>query len=298
MRKTIVNAIYNPIFVAEVSSNHNKNLGRCLQFVDVASDIGCSAVKFQLFKIEELFAPEILQKSPEHRKRKQWELPTSFLPQIAARCSERRIKFACTPFYLKAVGELLPYVDFYKIASYELLWNDLLSACAKTGKPIVLSTGMATLEEVKQAVNSLKNAGCKDLTLLHCVSGYPTPVSDCNLSAIDTIRQSFGHLQSKMDLRFGWSDHSVNPGVIFRAVHRWGAEMIEFHLDLEGKGEEYRAGHCWLPDQIRSVIEVATAGLNADGNGEKVPAPSELADREWRADPSDGLRPLISVRKN
>ncbi|OGW41347.1 MAG: hypothetical protein A2Y97_08295 [Nitrospirae bacterium RBG_13_39_12] len=110
-----------PYFVAEVSSNHNQNIKRCLSFIDTAADIGCSAIKFQLFRIEELFAPEILQKSPEHRKRKQWELPVSFLPEISACCCEKNIKFACTPFYLKAVDELFPYVDFYKIASYELL---------------------------------------------------------------------------------------------------------------------------------------------------------------------------------
>lgn len=284
------------LFVAEISSNHNRSIERCFSFIDTAADIGCGAVKFQLFKIEELFAPEILQKSPEHRKRKQWELPLSFLPEIETRCKVKKVQFACTPFYLKAVDELLPYVDFYKIASYELLWNDLLSACAKTGKPVVLSTGMATLDEVKQAVDVLKNSGCKELTLLHCVSGYPTPVLDCNLSAIETIRKSFGHLDSIMNINFGWSDHSVNPAVVYRAVHRWDAEMIEFHLDLEGKGEEYRIGHCWLPEQIKPVIEAIDAGLNADGNGQKIPAASELEDREWRADPADGLRPLRKIR--
>lgn len=285
-------------FVAEVSSNHHQDLERCLQFVDVAADIGCSAVKFQLFKIEELFAPEILQKSLAHRARKQWELPVSFLPEISARCRERKIKFSCTPFYLKAVDDLFPYVDSYKIASYELLWDALLSACAQTGKPVVLSTGMATIDEIKKAVDVLINDGCKDLTLLHCVSGYPTPVSECNLAAIETLRKEFQDIKSEIQLHFGWSDHSVNSGVIFRAVHRWSADMIEFHLDLEGEGEEYQTSHCWLPEQIKSVIEAISTGLKADGNGIKMPAQSELSDREWRADPSDGLRPLISIRKN
>ena len=73
--------------------------------------------------------------------------------------------------------------------------------------------------------------------------------------------------------------------------------MVEFHLDLEGEGEEYRTGHCWLPGQIRPVIEAVQAGFQADGSGEKVPAPSELPDREWRTDPSDGLRPLLGLRQ-
>lgn len=277
-------------FVAEVSSNHHRDLSRCLAFIDKAAEIGCSAVKFQLFKINELFAPEILAKSKTHRDRKAWELPIEFLPELVRRCRSVSIKFACTPFYLDGVEELYPYVDFYKIASYELLWEDLLRACARTGKPVVLSTGMALLDEVAGAVETLLSAGCRDLTLLHCVSGYPTPAGECNLKAIETLRRQFG-------CPVGWSDHSVNPGVIYRAVHRWGAALVEFHLDLDGEGEEYRTGHCWLPEQIGPVIQAVQTGFYADGNGEKVPTPSELPDREWRADPADGLRPMRAVRQ-
>jgi len=284
--------------VAEVSSNHNQDLDRCFAFIDKAAKIGCDAVKFQLFKIEELFAPEILAKSEVHQKRKAWELPVSFLPKLAERCKKRNIKFSCTPFYLKAVDELLPYVDFYKIASYELLWNDLLTACAKTGKPVVISTGMATLDEVKSAVGILVKAKCKDLTILHCVSGYPTPVNECNLAAIETIRNAISYELSAISWHFGWSDHSVNPGVIYRAIHRWDAEMIEFHLDLDGTGEEYKTGHCWLPDPIKTVIETVRSGFKSDGTGDKIPTPAELPDRDWRADSSDGLRPLKQKRKN
>jgi len=285
-----------PRFVAEISSNHSQDLDRCLQFIDKAAAIGCTAVKFQLFKIDQLFAPEVLGKSEEHRRRKAWELPVSFLPHLAARCRMKRIQFGCTPFYLKAVEELLPHVDFYKIASYELLWNELLRTCAQTGKPVVLSTGMATMDEVKAAVNVLTDSGCKDLTLLHCVSAYPAPVTGCNLSAIETIRKEFRNPQSAFRIQIGWSDHSANPGVIYRSVHRWRAEMVEFHLDLDGKGEEYASGHCWLPDEIDQVIQTIRFGFQVDGTEEKTPSASELPDRRWRADPSDGLRPMKAVR--
>jgi len=285
------------VFVAEVSSNHSRDLNRCQAFIDKAAEIGCDAVKFQLFRIRELFAPEILAKSEEHRQRKAWELPVEFLPALAARCHEAGVQFACTPFYLDAVEELLAYVDFYKIASYELLWGDLLITCARTGKPVVLSTGMATLDEVQRAVAVLHGAGCRELTLLHCVSGYPAPVSDCNLAAIETLREEIHNPKSGIRIQFGWSDHSVNPGVIYRAVHRWNASMVEFHLDLEGEGEEYSTGHCWLPEQIRPVIEAVQTGFHADGRGKKMPARSELSDRDWRTDPSDGLRPLLKMRE-
>jgi N-acetylneuraminate synthase len=279
-----------PDFVAEVSSNHHRDLKRCLVFIREAARLGCSDVKFQLFRIRELFAPEILNRSKKHRDRENWELPVEFLPELAACCRADRIAFSCTPFYLEAVEQLYPYVDFYKVASYELLWGTLLAECARTGKPVVLSTGMADLDEVRDAVDILRKNGCRDLTLLHCVSGYPTPAADCNLAAIATLRR-------EMDCPAGWSDHSVQPAVIYRAVHRFEASMIEFHLDLDGAGDEFRTGHCWLPEEIRPVIETVNTGWVADGSGKKAAVPCELPDRDWRADPDDGLRPLVATRE-
>jgi N-acetylneuraminate synthase len=279
----------NPVFIAEASSNHGRDLDRARAFVDAAADAGCDAVKFQLFRIDRMFAPEILSKSPKHRARADWELPLSHLGPLAEHCSARGIRFSCTPFYLEAVAELAPFVDFYKVASYELLVGDLLEACAATGKPVVLSTGMATMDEIAAAATTLKQAGAADITLLHCVSAYPTPAAEANLSAIAAIRAATG-------LKVGWSDHTRRPAVIERAVHRWGASAVEFHLDLDGQGAEYAAGHCWLPHEIAPVIARVRESLVADGAGFKGPQPSELSDREWRADPSDGMRPLKHVR--
>lgn len=276
-------------FIAEVSSNHNRDLQRSFAFIDAAAEVGCQAVKFQLFKIDQLFAPEILSRSEKHRRRKEWELPLEFLPELAKRSHAKGIEFSCTPFYIDAVAELEPHVDFYKIASYELLWDDLLAACAAKGKPVILSTGMATIEEIQHAVQVLRQHGCTEPRLLHCTSAYPTPYNEANLSAIETIRTA-----TKCSV--GWSDHTVEPGVIYRAIHQWGAEVIEFHLDLDSRGEEYAAGHCWLPGQIEEVIGAVNIGLHADGDGVKEPVESELADRMWRADPVDGLRPLQTIR--
>ncbi|MDC0863377.1 N-acetylneuraminate synthase family protein [Candidatus Pelagibacter sp.] len=276
-------------FIAEVSSNHSRNIDRAIEFIDTASKIGCDAVKFQLFKIDKLFAPKILENSKQHRDRKQWELPVEFLPKLAKRCKEKKIKFSCTPFYLEAVKELEPYVDFYKIASYELLWDNLLIACAITGKPVIISTGMANLKEINHAVKILRKYKCEP-KVLHCISAYPTPFNEVNLSAIETIRKTTG-------CEVGWSDHTVNPGVIHRAIHKWDAKIIEFHLDLDGKGEEFDTGHCWLPDKIEEVIKQIKEAKLTDGDGIKNPVPSELSDRQWRTDPSDGLRPFKSIRK-
>jgi len=279
-----------PTFVAEVSSNHHRDLDRCQEFIRTAAAIGCDAVKFQLFRVRELFAPEALRYNPKLLAREAWELPVEFLPSLAKACEQEGIQFSCTPFYLEAVGELLPFVDFYKIASYELMWDELLVACAETGTPVVLSTGMATLPEIQHACTVLRSAGCRDLTLLHCVSSYPAKPEECNLAAIETLRKSCG-------CPVGWSDHSVDPGVISRAVHRWGATMVEFHLDLEGQGAEFGGGHCWLPNPMRELIASVRAGFRAEGDGVVGPVASEMEERPWRADPEDGLRPLRSTRK-
>lgn len=282
-------------FIAEVSSNHQRDLGRALRFIDQAADSGCDGVKFQLFRIKQLFAPEILSKSPRHRDRERWELPADFLPQIAERCRARGMQFGCTPFYLEAVETLAPLVDFLKIASYELLWDDLLRACAQTGLPLILSTGMASLSEVRHAVDVLAAAGGTDLTLLHCVSGYPARPEDAHLAAIDLLA-ALDEESESMRIRAGWSDHTVEPGVLHRAVHAHHAKAIEFHLDLEGDGDEFETGHCWLPHQIARTIRDIRCGEIAEGESRKEPTESERVERTWRADPRDGLRPLREIR--
>jgi sialic acid synthase SpsE len=281
--------VNTPLFIAEASSNHARDLSRALAFVDAAADCGCDAVKFQLFKIARMFAPEILAQSARHRARVEWELPLAHLGPLAEHCSERGIAFSCTPFYVEAVEELRPFVSFYKVASYELMVTPLLEACARTAKPVVLSTGMATMDEIVAAAATLKRAGASDITLLHCVSAYPTPAAEANLAAIAAIRAATG-------CKTGWSDHTRTPAVIERAVHHWDAAAVEFHLDLDGTGAEYASGHCWLPEEIAPVIARIRQSVVADGTGFKEPQPSEIDDREWRADPVDGMRPLRHVR--
>ena len=276
-------------FIAEISSNHNGSLPRALELVDRASEEGFDAVKFQLFGITDLFAQEILDKSEEHRARSKWELPKEFLRPLRKRASELSLGFSVTPFSISAVQESQDFVDFFKVASYELLWEELLVHLAQTHKPVVISSGMANLAEVAHARDILVESGCTDISILHCLSSYPSPPEETNLSAIATLRDALGE-------KTGWSDHTRNPGVIHRAVHRWGAEIIELHLDLDGKGFEFAPGHCWLPEEAGKVIREIREGQGSDGSGIKEPAPSEIADREWRADPSDGLRPLKHMR--
>lgn len=280
-------------FIAEISSNHNGNKERCLELIRAASASGCWGVKFQLFRIEQLFAPEILQSSETHRLRRRWELPLHFLPDLAACARQEGLALGCTPFDLEAVDILLPHVDFLKIASYELPWLDLIRRCGETGLPLMFSCGMAEEDEVFQAVETARAAGVSDLTVFHCVSNYPVAPSNCNLAAIGTLQKLFPNTS------IGWSDHSVDPAVVSRAIQHWQCDAVEFHFDLEGHGDEFNAGHCWLPQQITPLVsgQEYDAAAHCDGRPEIQPTSSEEDERTWRADPADGLRPTLSVRR-
>jgi sialic acid synthase SpsE len=272
------------VWIAEVSSNHNGSLARIEQFLDTAVDIGAQGVKFQLFKIDKLFAPEAIKAKPELLARRAWELPVAFIPHISHMCRARNLLFGCTPFYMDAIAELEPYVDFFKVASYQVLWLDLLTKLRLSNKPMVLSVGMATPTEVSKAVWAL---GQQHLDLLHCVSGYPTPIKECNLKTIDYLRTQY------RAARVGYSDHSVNPAVLYAATLQHDAHMVEFHLDIDGQGDEYQIGHCWLPGNIKAVIRDIQVAQLAGGNYGKFVQPSEAEDR---SDPSDGLRPIMEIR--
>jgi N-acetylneuraminate synthase len=281
--------------VAEVSSNHGTDLTRALAFVDAAAELGFDAVKFQQFRVRELFAPEALAAHPNLLAREAWELPEAFNRPLAERAHALGLSFTSTPFYRRAVDVLEPLVDAFKLASYQVLWLDLLRAVAATGKPVVLATGLATLDEVRAAVDALAEAGARDLTLLHCVSLYPTLPEQANLAAIETLRRAFGR-------PVGWSDHTVSPEVAARAVRRFGAAMIELHLDLDGRGAEYGGGHCWLPHDVQrlhlclAAREPEPTHALSDGDGAKEPRAAEAGERLWRSDPNDGLRPLAVLR--
>ena len=276
-------------FISEISSNHNNNLKRSLKMIDVSSKLGFDIVKFQLFKIDKLFSKEILIRSKNHRERKKWELKEKYIPILAKECKKKKVKFCVTPFYLEAVDIIRPYVDFIKIASYEILWKDLLVKCAKTKKPIIISTGMANMREVVNAVKILKKNGAMKIIILHCVSNYPAKLESLNLSAINTLRK-----KTKLDV--GWSDHSAKSLVVYKAIQKWKASFVELHIDLDGKGYEYKSGHCWLPKNAKELINFVKQGKLVDGNGKKKPNFEEMNERKFRADPIDGLRPIRKFR--
>lgn len=278
-------------FIAEVSSNHNANLERCFKFIDISKKIGCDAVKFQLFRIDQLFHESVLKKRKDIKLRKKWELPINFIKKISEYCKKKKILFGCTPFYLDAVDQLYPYIDFYKIASYELLWDDLFIKCIKKKKPIIFSTGMANNNEIIKKINLFKNNNFKKYSILHCVSSYPAPLESINLNSINYLRKLTNN-----KIRIGWSDHTKNSGIIYKAIFEHKAEIIEFHIDLDKKGKEFKFNHCWLPKEMEEIINVIKKDKLISGKLKKIVSASEIIEKNWRADKIDGLRPLKKIR--
>lgn len=284
-------------YIAEISSNHNSNLQRCKKLIDICSKSGFDSVKFQLFKIEKLFHSSILKKSKKHRDRVKWELNENYISTLYKYSKKKGLNFGCTPFYIEAVEILRPYVDFYKIASYEILREDLFIKCINTKKHIIFSTGMANKDEIVKILNLFKKKKFNNFSVMACSSIYPTKPSESNLKTIESLRKLLSQ-HGFNNIKVGWSDHTCHPAVIYRAFHKFDIELLEAHIDLDGKGVEFNFKHCWLPNQIAEIISNVKSGFISDGKANLIPRKREAVERNWRSDPADGLRPLKKIRPN
>ena len=282
--------------IAEISSNHNRDLDRAKKMISLASRYGFDAVKFQVFKIDKLFAEEILSKSKQHSDRRQWELPLEFIPHLAEYSRTKGVKFGCTPFYIEAVDFLNPYVDFFKVSSYEILWHDLIRACGDTGKPFFFSTGMASFSEVRDVINVIAHSKTSQIFVMKCTSQYPSELENVNLASIKQLKKL--KEISRKEINIGLSDHSRSIGVVLRAIHKYKVAAVELHIDLDEKGVEFSTGHCWLPGELALLKQLIDEGILSDGRNKVGAVKEEFEEREWRADPNDGLRPSIKIRKN
>lgn len=283
------------LFIAEIGSNHNRDLNRTLQLIDKAREIGCWAVKFQLFKASNLYHPSFVK---QIEKMKQWELPEYFLESIKERCVKNDLKFICTPFDLDCI-EILEYigVDFLKIGSYELYYMDLINAVIDTKIPWMISAGMLEYPGNLIAIHSIAQSKNPIVVIFHCCSNYPAKPENCNLQSIKQMIKIFGVTKTPI----GWSDHTRNAGLVLAAIGQ-GASVIEFHFDLDDqKGFESEFGHCWTVSEAKRLINRA-GFLESIGNLIIPPDswlysdPQEQEASKWRTDPEDGLRPLKKYR--
>ncbi|MDO8592400.1 MAG: N-acetylneuraminate synthase family protein [bacterium] len=295
-----LSGLEQPVFIiAEAGVNHNGRLALALKLVDVAADAGADAVKFQTFRAEQVTIAS--GKMAEYQKRnlgktesqlamlKRLELKEKYYPALIKRAKERKIIFLSSPHggfesvdFLKKLK-----ISAFKFGSGDLTNLPLLGYAAKFKKPMIISTGMGNLQEIKEAVAAIKKAGNNKIAILHCTTNYPTALNKVNLLAMKTIEKEFG-------LPVGYSDHTIGIKVSVAAV-ALGARIIEKHFTLDKTltGPDHKASLDpaelkELIKQIRITEKRLASGENSKnlikelnvqkalGDGIKKPVSSEL----------------------
>ena len=266
------------LIIAEAGVNHNGNLDLALKMVDEAKRAGADIVKFQT-AIPEKVISKYADKAEYQKKTtgneesqlemcKRIHLKLSDYDIIKKYCEEVGIEFLSTPFDLESIDYLEKLgMRLWKIPSGEITNLPYLIKIAKTGKPVIMSTGMAELNEVEEAVNVLKENGAGEITLLHCTTEYPAPFESVNLRAMNTLREKFG-------TEVGYSDHTVGfEAAVAAAV--LGASVIEKHFTLNHnmEGPDHKAS--LEPEEFEIMVNNIRLIEKALGDGVKQPAEAE-----------------------
>jgi sialic acid synthase SpsE len=266
--------------IAEAGSNHNRDLGTALRLIEVAAEARVDAVKFQTYTAEGLYSrhtPDMqyLKDQGLLREResvwdmiKRVELPWEWHADLARHATEVGITFLSTPFEEAAVDLLEGIgVPAYKIASYEVNHLPLIERVARTGKPLLISTGMASLGDIERALDVATASGATDLLLMHCAVNYPPRFEDLNLRAISTLREAF-------NVPVGWSDHTPGHTADVVAV-ALGACAIEKHFTLSRTQEGPDHSFALEPDELTSMVKAIRNAESALGSGVKRVTESE-----------------------
>ena len=270
--------------IAEAGVNHNGSLEIAKRLIDVAKDCGADAVKFQSFKAESLVSKKA-EKADYQKKAtdagesqyemiKKLELDIDAHKELIIYCKEKGIQFLSSPFDWDSIDLLNELgLDTFKIPSGEIINLPYLRKLGKLNKNVILSTGMADLGEIEDAVDILMDNGTKkeNITVLHCNTEYPTPFEDVNLKAMLTIKNAF-------DIKVGYSDHTNGIEVPIAAV-ALGAEIIEKHftIDKNMEGPDHKAS--LEPTELKAMVESIRNIEKAMGDGIKKPSKSELKNK-------------------
>lgn len=271
----------SPIYIiAEAGVNHNGSIDRAFKLIDIASNAGADAVKFQSFSTEEIIISGV-KKAPYQKLTtkagdcqvemlKELEIDEPFHIRLIEYCKEKGITFLSTPYDVKSLDMLVALgVPAIKVASTDTTNLLFLEKVAQTGLPVILATGMCTMDEVDRAVATLRDNGCVELAILKCTSNYPAAIEELNLKGMATLGDRF-------DTVVGFSDHSEGIGASPYAV-ACGAKIIEKHftIDKEMDGPDHRAS--LSPEELKELInEVREVELML-GSGVIEPSESEAA---------------------
>ena len=264
--------------IAEAGVNHNGSLELAKKLVDAAKDAGADCVKFQTFVSKNIVSKNAVkaeyqkqQTEPEESQQdmlKKLELSFDEFVELNEYCKSISIEFMSTAFDFDSIDFLDGLeMGIWKIPSGDITNLPYLIKIAKLNKPVILSTGMSTMEDIRSAIKALKENGATELTVLHCTTEYPTPFEDVNLRAMNTIKEEFG-------VKVGYSDHTKGIEVPIAAV-ALGATVIEKHftLDRNLEGPDHKAS--LEPNELKAMVDSIRHIELALGNGMKQPAESE-----------------------
>ena len=274
-----------PYIIAELSANHNGSLSRALESIKAAKDAGASAVKIQTYTADTITIdcdrPEFLIKGGLWDGFKLYDLykwaetPYEWHAEMFAYAASIGITIFSTPFDSTAV-DLLESLNTpaYKIASFELVDIPLIRYVASTGKPMIMSTGMASEEEIDEAVDAARTSGCNDIVLLHCISSYPASLSSANLAKLSLLRDRFG-------VQVGLSDHTLGTTASVAAV-ALGATVIEKHFTLSRADKGPDCDFSLEPPELALLCSEAHGAWSAIGTPTFERAPEEQASLIFR----------------
>lgn len=272
------------LIIAEAGVNHNGDLAVAKQLIEVAAAAGADLVKFQTFCADRLViqqapkaayqAETTAQDESQYAMIHRLELTRQMHEALVAHCRVQGIGFLSTGFDLESIDLLVDLgLNLFKVPSGEITNLPYLRYVGKQSKSIIMSTGMATLGEVEAALDTLESAGTPRsiITVLHCNTEYPTPMTDVNLRAMVTMREALG-------VAVGYSDHTLGTEVPVAAV-ALGATVIEKHFTLDRTlpGPDHRAS--LEPDELKVMVAAIRNIEQALGNGHKRPSPSELKNK-------------------
>lgn len=275
------------LIIAEAGVNHNGDLNKARELIDAAANAGVDLVKFQTFKADDLVSKKAKKAryqientgegyDSQYEMLKKLELSESDHSALIKYANSKGIKFFSTAFdvkglvYLNSLG-----FSLFKVPSGEITNYPYLKKIASFGKPVILSTGMASLKEIEQALQVLTSEGLtkKNITVLHCNTEYPTPMGDVNLKAMNTIRSAF-------NVEIGYSDHTLGIEVPIAAV-ALGARVIEKHFTLDRNlpGPDHRAS--LEPNELKQMVDsIRNIEAAISGSGNKTPSESEARNIE------------------
>jgi len=275
-----------PVYViAEAGANHDRDLATARQLVDVAADAGADAVKFQTYSGAALYSRHTpafdylgdLADRPLPELLDDLALPREWQTQLAAHARARGIHFFSSPFDRAAVDELDALdVPVFKIASFEIVDLEFIEYVGSTGRPMIISTGMATLAEVADAIEAARRGGSTDIALLQCASLYPAPPETINLRAMATMRAEF-------HVPVGLSDHTLGIHIAPAAVAA-GAELIEKHITLDRTRSGPDHSFAIEPAELSEMVRQIRAVERALGDGQKLgPSGAEAVEMYTKA---------------